>query len=175
MTVFLLFNVDAGIGHHIWDLSYQQVMGIGKWSMLHYGLICREVDKYSAYITTLFWAVELLLLKYSILCLYLRIFPNLWLKRAVIAFTAFTTLFTFPLIGLAAFQCVPVRAIWDLELQKTATCIDWIAVLRATVVYEVIAETVLFALPIPIVLKLKLKSTKKVQLIVFFGLGIGYV
>jgi hypothetical protein len=129
-------------------------------------------DEWLAYISTIFWAVELLLLKYSILCLYLRIFPNVWLKRAVFAFMAFTALFTLPLIGLAVFQCIPIYAIWDLEAQRTAKCIDWITVLRLTVVYEVIAETVLFSLPVPIVWKLQMKTSKKIQLMIFFGMGI---
>jgi hypothetical protein len=84
----------------------------------------------------------------------------------------FTTLFTVPLIGLATFQCLPVHAIWDLEAQKTAKCIDWIAVLYLTVVYEVIAEVVIFSLPIPIVMKLQMKPAKKIQVIICFGLGI---
>jgi hypothetical protein len=84
----------------------------------------------------------------------------------------FTALFTLPLIGLAAFQCIPIHAIWDIQAQNTARCVDWIAVLRLTVVYEVIAEIVLFSLPIPIVLKLQMKTAKKIQLIIFFGLGI---
>ena len=81
--------------------------------------------------------MQLLLLKFSILCLYIRIFPNPWLKRTIIIFTVFTILFTGPLVLMAAVQCVPIYAIWDLEAQKTAKCIDWIAVLRATVIYEV--------------------------------------
>lgn len=140
----------------------------------------------AAYVTTLCWAVQLLLLKFSILCLYIRIFPNRWLKRAIMIFTVFTIMFTGPLVFLAALQCVPVRAIWDLEAQKTAKCIDWIAVLRATVVFEVsirnlaltptevfqvIAEVLIFVLPIPVVIKLKLRRSKKIQLLTFFGLG----
>ncbi|KAK7190324.1 hypothetical protein PSPO01_03299 [Paraphaeosphaeria sporulosa] len=156
MTVFLLLNVEAGIGHHIWDLTYARVVAVGRWT----------------YITTIFWGLEMILLKYSILCLYLRIFPNVWLKRFVFAFMAFTAAFTLPLIGLAAFQCTPIHAIWDLQAQKTAKCVDWIAVLRLTVVYEIIAEIVLFSLPIPIVLKLQMKTAKKIQLMVFFGMGI---
>ena len=120
----------------------------------------------------MFWGVELLLIKYSILCLYIRIFPNLWLKRAIYAFMVFTALFTVPLIFLAAFQCIPVHAIWDLQEQETAKCIDYIAVLRLTVAYEIIAETILFSLPIPIVWKLQMQTTKKIQLLVFFSLGI---
>jgi hypothetical protein len=112
------------------------------------------------------------LLKYSILCLYLRIFPNVWLKRACYIFMAFTAAFTLPLLGLAAFQCIPVSAIWDLQQRPNAKCVDWIAVLRVTVAYEVLAEIVLFALPIPIVLKLQMEMSKKIQLIVFFSLGI---
>lgn len=126
----------------------------------------------TAYIATIFWGLELILLKYSILCLYLRIFPNVWLKRFAFALMAFTAAFTLPLIGLAAFQCVPVYAIWDLEAQKTAKCIDWIAVLRLTVVYEIIAEIILFSLPVPIVLQLQMKPAKKIQLMTFFGLGV---
>jgi hypothetical protein len=32
MTVALLLNVEAGIGRHIWDLTYPRVMAIGRWS-----------------------------------------------------------------------------------------------------------------------------------------------
>jgi len=88
---------------------------------------------------------------------------------------AFTALFTLPLLFLAAFQCIPVRAIWNLQEQGTAKCIDYIAVLRLTVVYEIIAETILFSLPIPIVWKLQMKTAKKIQLLIFFSLGIWYV
>ncbi|PVI03647.1 integral membrane protein [Periconia macrospinosa] len=123
------------------------------------------------------WAVNLLLLKFSILTLYLRIFPNKWLRRCVAIFTAFSICYTVPLIFLAAFQCNPVHATWDLDAQKNpgTKCIDWIAVLRATVVFEVIAEIVLFVLPIPIVLKLQMQKSKKIILMGFFGLGITYV
>jgi hypothetical protein len=131
-----------------------------------------SANRFTAYITTLCWALELLLLKFSILCLYIRIFPNPWLKRAIQVFTVFTTLYTGPLVFLAAFQCMPIHAIWDLEAQRTAKCIDWIAVLRATIGFEVIAEVLIFVLPVPVVLKLKLKRTKKIQLLTFFGLGI---
>lgn len=47
--------------------------------------------------------------------------------------------------------------------------------LQATVVFEVIAEIVLFVLPIPIVVKLQMQKSKKVLLIGFFGLGTTYV
>jgi hypothetical protein len=129
-------------------------------------------DESKAYIATILWGFELLLIKYSIMCLYLRIFPNVWLKRFVLGFMAFTAFFTLPLLGLAAFQCIPIRAIWDLEERGTAKCVDWTAVLRLTVVYEIVAEIVLFSLPIPIVLKLQMKTAKKIQLMIFFGLGV---
>jgi hypothetical protein len=176
MTVALLLNVEAGLGRHIWDLSYSNVVAVGRWSMrLAMHVVRKLLTKTPAYIATLFWGFELLLVKYSILCLYLRIFPNVWLKRFVFGFMAFTALFTLPLLGLAAFQCIPIRAIWNLEERGTAQCVDWIAVLRLTVVYEIIAEIVLFSLPIPIVWKLQMKTSKKIQLMIFFGLGIWYV
>jgi hypothetical protein len=114
----------------------------------------------------------MMLLKYSILCLYLRIFPNMWLKRCVFAFMAFTACFTIPLIFSAAIRCNPVRAQWDLEAARTAKCLDWLIILKLTVVYEVIAEIVLFTLPLPIVFKLQMATAKKIQIIIFFGLGL---
>lgn len=106
------------------------------------------------------------------MCLYLRIFPNVWLKRGVFVFMAFSACFTLPLIALAAFQCNPIKAAWDLEAAKTAKCIDYVTVLYLSVVYEIIAEVVLFSLPLPIVFKLQMKTSKKIQLCVFFGLGV---
>lgn len=103
--------------------------------------------------------------------MYARIFPNPWLKRACAIFAVFSILYTGPLVFLVIFECMPIHAIWDLEAKKTAKCIDYIAVLRASVVFEVIAEIILFVLPVPVVLKLKLKRTKKIQLLIFFGLG----
>lgn len=129
-------------------------------------------DRCTAYMATILWGVEMLLLKYSILCLYLRIFPNQWLKWAVYAFMAFTACFTLPLILTAAIRCNPVRAQWDLQAAQTAKCLDWLIILKLTVVYEVVAEIVLFTLPIPIVVKLQMATAKKVQLLVFFGLGL---
>jgi hypothetical protein len=32
MTVALLINVDAGLGRHVWDLSYPDVVAIQRWS-----------------------------------------------------------------------------------------------------------------------------------------------
>jgi hypothetical protein len=112
------------------------------------------------------------LLKFSILTLYLRIFPNVWLRRAIIAFGVFIILYAVPLILMAAFQCIPIYAIWDLEAQKTAKCVDYVAVLRATVGIEIISEIGLFLLPIPVVLKLQMQKSKKVLLLAFFGSGI---
>lgn len=114
----------------------------------------------------------MLLLKISILCLYLRIFPHVWLKRGVFAFMAFTILFVVPLLFTAAIRCNPVRAQWDLEAAKTAKCLNWLTILKLTVFYEVVAEVILFALPIPVVVQLQMATAKKIQLIIFFGMGL---
>ena len=129
-------------------------------------------DLRTAYIATILWGVEMLLLKYSILCLYLRIFPHVWLKRCVFAFMAFTGSLVVPLIFTVSIRCLPVRAQWDLEAAKTAKCLDWLIILKLTVFSEVVAEIILFALPVPIVLRLQMATAKKIQLIIFFALGL---
>ena len=42
MTVALLLNVKSGIGRHVWDLSYSQVMAIGRWSTLVFARILQN-------------------------------------------------------------------------------------------------------------------------------------
>jgi hypothetical protein len=32
MTIALLLNIEAGIGHHVWDLTYPRVVAIGRYS-----------------------------------------------------------------------------------------------------------------------------------------------
>jgi len=32
MTVTVLLTLKAGLGHHMWDLTYPHVVAIGKWS-----------------------------------------------------------------------------------------------------------------------------------------------
>lgn len=84
----------------------------------------------------------------------------------------FIACFTLPLTGLTAFQCIPISAIWDLEARANARCIDYIAVLRLAIVSEIIIEVVLFSMPIRIVWSLQMRTSKKIQLTIFFGLGI---
>jgi len=43
MNVALLMTVEAGIGHHVWDLTYDRVMAIGRWSMHMHTLIIRII------------------------------------------------------------------------------------------------------------------------------------
>jgi hypothetical protein len=44
-------------------------------------------------------------------------------------------------------------------------------ILLTLLLYLVIAEVLIFVLPVPVVLRLKLRRSKKIQLLTFFGLG----
>jgi hypothetical protein len=172
MTVALILNLEAGLGHHIWDLTYPRVVVIGRWSTYP----CLSSNKKVLTIDSLYcyYFMGCRTAPYKVqhpLSLYSHLSEPLAEARDLRLHGFHRSVYPAPTF-LAAFQCIPVRAIWDLKEQGTAKCIDYIAVLRLTVVYEIIAETILFSLPIPIVWKLQMETSKKIQLLIFFSLGI---
>ena len=82
---------------------------------------------------------------------------------------------TLTIMFLLIFQCLPVKAMWDLDARKTAKCLDIEAVGYVGCVVEIVTEVVLFLLPVPIIHSFTMAKSKKVQLICFFGAGIALV
>ena len=99
-------------------------------------------------------------------------FPIHGLRVAVLIYMGFLGATTVILLCLDIFQCVPVRAVWDLEARKHAKCLTIDRIAYGAAAVEIITEVALFALPIPIVSGLQLAGSKKAQLYIFFGSGL---
>ena len=110
-------------------------------------------------------------MKFSILCMYLRIFPSRGFRTVVYVTIALLMTCFIILVFLDIFQCVPVQAIWDRDI-KDARCLSISNVAFASAGVNIATEIVILVLPIPVLRSLHLAGRKKVALYALFGAGI---
>ena len=68
------------------------------------------------------------------------------------------------------FACSPITKFWDLTL-TTGSCINRLALYRATAVFGIITDVMVFVIPIPMVVGLQMSRRKKAGLIFIFAIG----
>jgi hypothetical protein len=124
------------------------------------------------YLSQIFWLAVIYFIKMSILCLYLRIFPEIPLFRnCVIATMVFTTVAIIILVPMAIWQCVPVNAIWDLK-REDARCLNVAGVAYASAGVNIATEIAVLILPLPLLRRLRASIARKIGLYALFGCGI---
>ena len=110
-------------------------------------------------------------IKSSVFLLYLRIFD---VARRLRTFAwlllAFIVLFHIAAFFAVAFQCTPPEK-WFNPLLK-GKCIDHMALGKASAGQNIFIDVSAFLLPIPEILKLKISTRKKAQLVALFSLGL---
>lgn len=108
--------------------------------------------------------------KLSLLAFYLHISPQKWFRNAVWISCGIVSLYTAVLTLMMFFHCSPVRKAFDFKIPG-GSCIDAAVLYMATAVSNIITDIMLFLLPIPMVLQLKMKMFQKVGALVIFGIG----
>ena len=108
-------------------------------------------------------------IKFSIARFYWNIFPQQWFRWALIGVAAFMTGWFVSADLVSIFQCTPVARLWDKT--REGTCVDFGAFALATAALNVFTDLVILALPIPLILGLKMSQRKKILLILTFALG----
>ena len=115
------------------------------------------------------YATGVVLVKFSLIFLYRRIFPNrrlhisLWIVGGVVICMGIAADF------LAIFNCVPVRGSWDPTIK--ARCINFNAWIIVHGTQNVVTDFVLLCLPMPLVWRLNMAVTRKIQVSSIFVLG----
>ncbi|OLN86005.1 hypothetical protein CCHL11_10090 [Colletotrichum chlorophyti] len=101
--------------------------------------------------------------KISLLIFYMRLSPQVWLKWAVwitlAVITGYSTCIFFALI----FACSPIAMNWDVTVTE-GVFINQPALYIATAVANIISDVMLFALPLPIVVKTVITSVIRASL-----------
>lgn len=116
------------------------------------------------------WVLSLSFTKFSILFLYLRLFPVdsvRWAGWITIVIIAAWTVAT---ILAACLICRPIQSNWDQTIEN-ATCGDQVLSFTVTGVINLVTDVAVLVIPMPSLYKLQLATYKKWMLITVFGLG----
>ena len=112
---------------------------------------------------------DIFLIKLSWLFLLHRIFPGKHLLCLTWAIGSFVTAYTIVQIVCAVFQCVPIRALWNLEVPDR--CINVVDMFVLCGSLNVATDVSILYLPMPQLWNLKVNNTRKIQLTIMSLLG----
>lgn len=127
----------------------------------------------STIVTEVFYCPAIACVKFSVLLLYRRIFPNPRLRIIIWCLGAFILCYSLVLSFCIIFQCKPIRGAWDPMID--AKCFNLKIVILLTSSLNVFTDVLTLCLPLPLLWRLKLPKEKKVQLTGIFLLGGLYV
>ena len=121
------------------------------------------------------WLATAAVTKASLLLLYYRLFSPIKRFRLAIrvgAVIVFCQWFSLTLVCI--FQCIPVKAFWDQNVQG-AKCIDLPRFTIASGVLNLLTDVLILCLPVPMVWGLNKNVAQKITLTGIFLLGMLYV
>ncbi|KAG8628913.1 hypothetical protein KVT40_002778 [Elsinoe batatas] len=112
--------------------------------------------------------------KFALCFAYLRITTNglavRTYRRVIIATMAFTLTFMIYYCAVVIFACTPIQKFWNRP--TPGKCLPVPMVYYSPAVITIIVDIVLFLLPIPLVLPLRMNRRRKIGLIITFLLGL---
>ncbi|CZS98261.1 uncharacterized protein RCO7_08933 [Rhynchosporium graminicola] len=121
------------------------------------------------YVVQLFYVILQVLSKVSILLLYVRIFPTQKFRLVLKFAIAFMLVHGAAFFFIVAFQCLPVRSLWDREIP--GKCVDLQALIYAGAGLSIFEDFAIMLLPIFELKGLNLSRRKRVALGCMFALG----
>jgi hypothetical protein len=163
----------GSLGRHAWTVSPEvaarglQVSG-PKVKLMNASL---TPNHKVAYFTILAYIVSLVLIKISILLLYLRILGTVFLHRAVHA--AFAIVIILGLYSLITniLVCVPIEAAWNPVSHPDAWCWPSEARWWPNITIHLFTELMILVIPMPFLFSLNIPWKRRVGVILLFALG----
>ncbi|WQF84422.1 hypothetical protein CDEST_09436 [Colletotrichum destructivum] len=133
------------------------------------------VEKFNIFMMDVYLAAAIYTLcgsfaKVSLLIFYFRLSPQRWFKQAVWASLAIIAAYSVGIFFALVFACDPIAMSWDITITE-GTCINRPSLYIATAAANIISDLILFALPIPIVVKLQIPRRQKIGLFFIFAVG----
>lgn len=112
------------------------------------------------------------MIRVSILCFYLRIFPQRLFRRIVYAIMAANISYGAAFVFMSIFQCNPVQAAWTRwDGTVEARCINVNAIGWASAGINIGFDVAILILPLPGLVSLAMSWQRKIHLLFVFGLG----
>ncbi|KAF9873915.1 integral membrane protein [Colletotrichum karsti] len=133
------------------------------------------VEKFNIFMLDVFLAAPIYTLcgsfaKVSLLIFYVRLSPQRWFKCSVLITLAVIICYSLGIFFALVFACDPIAMNWDATITE-GTCINRPALYIATAVANIVSDIMLFALPLPIVVKLQIPRRQKIGLFFIFAVG----
>ncbi|OBT70183.1 hypothetical protein VE03_00311 [Pseudogymnoascus sp. 23342-1-I1] len=153
MTFIPIFNATRGFGEHFWDVPPQNL----------------ELLEKLYYISQILYVIVQALAKFSILFLFLRVFPSKRFRLVLKICIAWMVGHTLAFVMVVSFQCVPVKAVWDHSIH--GTCTNSQAFVYSAAGFSIFEDFVIMLLPIWELKDLSLNTKKKFALMFLFALG----
>ncbi|KAH8588392.1 hypothetical protein B0O99DRAFT_665033 [Bisporella sp. PMI_857] len=97
--------------------------------------------------------------KMALLLLYRRIALQRWFK-----YTFNSTLF------ITIFPCKPISGAWDITIQSK--CINRPNIYKATAIVGAVTDSMVLAVPLPVVINLRIPRRQKINLVFMFSVGV---
>lgn len=123
------------------------------------------------YIFSHFYNITLGMVKLSILAFYYRIFIIPLFRRIVLATITFIGLWVLTITVVLALQCRPIRKFWNPAVP--GTCFDLVAFSYFTNITNLVTDVWIFLLPVPLIIRLHISTSRKIGLCGVFMVGLG--
>lgn len=112
-----------------------------------------------------------LLSKLGLLIFYIKLQNrHRWYQWAVWSTIFVTVGSNLGILFSVAFACNPINMAYDITVTE-GSCIDRPAVFKATAAFGIITDVLIFLIPIPMVMTLRLSRRKKIGLMMLFTIG----
>ncbi|KAI0998903.1 hypothetical protein K3495_g9293 [Podosphaera aphanis] len=152
----LIFRiVDLGFGTHVYQLNPELVGQILKLFFIAENL----------------YAVEVIVIKVSLCCFFLRIFPQRIFRICCYSLIIYMAILAAVWVLLLVFQCKPITSNWNINIEHPR-CYNIQIYSYVGAAAAMSQDACILALPIPLVLQLKISTRKKIGVIIMFSLGI---
>ncbi|KAK6077455.1 CFEM domain-containing protein [Seiridium cupressi] len=146
-------------------------LGLDDWAIVASYLIIIAVTLF--YVAEFAYVIETTVTKFSILLLYLRIFPHQGLRKQIYCLMAVITMITVAFIISLFNYCKPFPYTWwRWDNQQHGKCDDINAQTFIHAGLNIVLDLVILFIPIPHILKLGLSTKKKVGIILIFIVGL---
>ncbi|KAI1080886.1 hypothetical protein F5B20DRAFT_537775 [Whalleya microplaca] len=152
----LLYTFIYGIiGVHAWEVSLEK---FGEFAKIFF-------------ITPLIFCPLVTFAKLALALFYRSLSPQKWWKWSIASIIAFIIGYNISIFFALLFACTPVQKSWDVTI-TTGYCVDRSSIYVSQVAFGTVTDVLLFSIPIPMVLQLRISGAQKVGLLAIFAFGL---
>jgi hypothetical protein len=163
--------IDKGFARHIYqvesDSAIAEIYFYCKLTLDISLLILRNI----VWMDELSYTIIINLIKISLLCFFLRIFPNRRFRIACSGMIVFLISIAVMWALLLTFQCQPISTNWNINIPHSK-CHNVQAYAYIGAASSMSEDVIIMILPIPFLIQLQVSMRKKIGVLLIFSLGI---